>query len=386
MLVVTLSSCLGQSSRNDSDMYDIESALKSSVGQSIDELLDSIGYIPLETNEECVLTPTSWVNYVFADTSIIVLSDNAIYRFTYEGKYINKVSQRGSGPEDIGFLNQIVWNESRHELYAWDGMNAKLLVYDESLNCKKYIPFRNTGVLLPYKDYLFVGKRRDDFRKIGMEYVVDKLDLLTGKIKSYMKSHMSPATVSQPPMFVLETCISHYGDDIYVKEYRSDSVFKILPDEGRVEFAFGFHVGEIQPAELDYPGDLNQRKEAAQYIKIGRFYETRNYLFVTAEYEFENHYFLCSKQDGTVTKLQSGKHNAYDGGISIKNIIPIKNGLWLGSVIWPSSLLDEAFIEEIKSVDVVNEKARNNMLKMIKSLQDEDNPVIMFVKLKVQYE
>ena len=159
LLVVMLCACVKQQQGDRINMYDIQSAFYSSDKMAIDELVDSIWYLPLETNDESVLTPTNWYNYVFTDSSILVLSENALYRFTYDGKYTNKVCQRGSGPSDIGYLNQIAWNESRKELYAWDGMNVKLLVYDEFLNYKEYIPFRTMGFLLPYKDCFLVGKR-----------------------------------------------------------------------------------------------------------------------------------------------------------------------------------------------------------------------------------
>lgn len=386
LLVVMLCACGKQQQGNRINMYDIQSAFYSSDKMAIDELVDSIWYLPLETNDESVLTPTNWYNYVFTDSSILVLNDNALYRFTYDGKYTNKVCQRGFGPSDIGYLNQIAWNESRKELYAWDGMNVKLLVYDEFLNYKEYIPFRTMGFLLPYKDCFLVGKRRDDFMKFGTDYVVDKLDISTGEKVSYVKSRISPITVSMPPMFAYDTYICNYEDCIYIKEHRSDSVFRLFPNDGRVEFAFGFNIGEIQPAELDYPGDQEQRKKAAQYIMVERFYETKDYLFVKVKHNYEYHYFMCSKQNGSVKKLYSNKHNAYDGGIPLKEIIPINNSLYLGGVIWPSSFLEEDFIESIKSVSVIDEKARNRMLRLIEGIGDEDNPVIVFVKLKEQYE
>ena len=384
--IVMLCACGKQQQSDRINMYDIQSAFNSSYKMMIDELIDSIWYLPLETNDECVLTPFGGYNYVFTDSSIIVLSDNALYRFRYDGKYTNKVCQRGSGPSDIGYLNQIAWNESRKELYAWDGMNVKLLVYDEFLNYKEYIPFRSMGFLLPYKDCFLVGKRRDDFKKFGTDYVVDKLDISTGEKVSYVKSRISPITVSMPPMFAYDTYIYNYKDRIYIKEHRSDSIFRLFPDDGRVEFAFGFNIGAIQPAELDYPGDQEQRKKASRYIMLERFYETKDYLFVKAKHNYEYHYFMCSKQNGSVEKLYSNKHNAYDGGIPLKEIIPINNGLYLGRVIWPTSLLEEDFIEGIKSVTVTDEKARTRMLRMIEGIGNEDNPVIMFVKLKKQYE
>ena len=162
-LIILLFSCNEVSRNGNTQSFEIKTAILSSDEEPIENYVDSVWYVPLETTEASVLAPFN--DYVLADTSIIILSNNELFRFNDKGKYHCKIEQHGQGPEDLGFINDIVWNDERKELYAWDGMNAKLLVYDECLNLKKIFPFRTSGVLLSKGNFLYIAKSREKKKK-----------------------------------------------------------------------------------------------------------------------------------------------------------------------------------------------------------------------------
>lgn len=379
-LIILLFSCNEVSRNGNTQSFEIKTAILSSDEEPIENYVDSVWYVPLETTEASVLAPFN--DYVLADTSIIILSNNELFRFNDKGKYHCKIEQHGQGPEDLGFINDIVWNDERKELYAWDGMNAKLLVYDECLNLKKIFPFRTSGVLLSKGNFLYIAKSRDDFLKKGTEYALESFDLQSGELKKLVKSRIPPISPTERSMFSLNNRIYEYNGNIYLNEYLSDTIWRILPNSTDLTFAYHLNIGEIQPAHLDYPSNSEQGEIADKYIRIGMLYETDNHLFITVRYLKEFYSLACSKKDGSVILLaSSANNNCYDGGTPINRLIPLKGNVSC-NIIWPEDLLQNDFIHRVEQTDVTNIKSQKNLLDLIDTLEEDDNPVLRYIKIK----
>jgi hypothetical protein len=65
------------------------------------EIISEISYIPLETNSKCLLG-NMWI-YVFGKDILVKSnsSDESIYRFSTDGKYLNKIGSKGNGPSEF---------------------------------------------------------------------------------------------------------------------------------------------------------------------------------------------------------------------------------------------------------------------------------------------
>lgn len=99
---------------------------------NLSEFVDSIAYIPLETNDQSLLGDINRIivtengDYLIADKEIA----SEVFVFDSMGHFLHKIGKRGKSPseyiklEDISYYNQSV--------YIWDSGNRKILEY--SLN------------------------------------------------------------------------------------------------------------------------------------------------------------------------------------------------------------------------------------------------------------
>ena len=94
----------------------------------LSELADSFRIIPLETNENILLGPSSF--YV-SDDYILAFDQNGIYKFSAEGNFIKKIINRGRGPQEISVFTTYFIDEKKNFMYMDDSQrDQKFLVYD----------------------------------------------------------------------------------------------------------------------------------------------------------------------------------------------------------------------------------------------------------------
>lgn len=68
----------------------------------VSEFADSVWYVPLETNDECLLSELNKdVKYVNGEFYIVDDKSTTIYRFSNQGKFLGKVGKKGNGPHEF---------------------------------------------------------------------------------------------------------------------------------------------------------------------------------------------------------------------------------------------------------------------------------------------
>ena len=382
---ILLSFCYCGNKGSNSQSLEIKTALDNPNNMLIDNIIDSIWYIKLETTENALIN-FGGNELAVGDSSIFILSNNSIFLFDKNGTFINKSCKYGQGPKDIGYINKITWNQSKKELYALDVMNAKILIYDTHLEYKSHIPFnKSCGELISCCDDIYIGTMRDDFKKYGTKYAVNHINLKTGQISPLIKTRISPISPNAPSMFSFGTFLYHHNGQVYMKEYRSDSVFRITYGK-KIEFAYHLNIGDIKPADLDYPGNEEQRKKSKQYITVNRIFETNRYIFVQAGYGNERNLLMYSKKNKDITLLNHKNTNLYDGGVPINNLKQCSDNLYFVNEIWPETFLNDDFKKRGLPNSIESKSAQNGLTNIIQRTKEDDNPILMFVKLKSDYE
>ena len=101
-----------------------------------------VEYIPLETNENCLLGEkfTSFGGMFLDDENLFILSRGQIFRFDRKGKFINTVGKRGQGPGEIALLSDFKINEETKEVLILDGKTKHIHFYTYNGTVKKSIP------------------------------------------------------------------------------------------------------------------------------------------------------------------------------------------------------------------------------------------------------
>ena len=118
----------------------------------LDEVAD-IKFVPLQTTDESLIKS---INGVSMNSSRIIVTDkmqHQIFVFDNNGKFLNKISKRGNGPEDYQSITQACVDFDADRVYIWDyAVLGRIKVY--SLD-GKYIKQINVGNL-PWPDQMYV--------------------------------------------------------------------------------------------------------------------------------------------------------------------------------------------------------------------------------------
>lgn len=103
----------------------------------LSELLEDFKFIPLETNEKCLISNTK---IYFSEDFILVGTQNfpgpaRLYRFDKNGNFINEIGKAGRGPgENEGYLIEVIYYcEKNNTIMAkWDGKYDNPKIYDNN--------------------------------------------------------------------------------------------------------------------------------------------------------------------------------------------------------------------------------------------------------------
>lgn len=129
----------------------------------LSELLKDVEYIPLETNDSCLLGDL--VKYLVCDGTVYASSNNEIFKFDVKGKFVGKLSKIGQGPADYVMINdfEVVSREGRLEI--WIAHNKGISRYSEdSFDFLGMIPTRCTILAFTYiSDETIVLKTIEDY-------------------------------------------------------------------------------------------------------------------------------------------------------------------------------------------------------------------------------
>lgn len=91
--------------------------------------VDSIHYIPLETNDECLIGK---IGDVIITPQHIFVSDEqkqVIWIFNPKGEYLNNISRQGNGPEEYMHILQFEYDKQNNQIAILD-WNKWILYYD----------------------------------------------------------------------------------------------------------------------------------------------------------------------------------------------------------------------------------------------------------------
>jgi hypothetical protein len=98
---------------------------------------DEIFYIPLETNEKCLLKEVS--KALFTSEYIFITSYKTLYQFDITGKFIRQIGRHGRGPGEYSAVVDFTFIEKTNEIYLhpYPATRNVFIYYAESGNYKR---------------------------------------------------------------------------------------------------------------------------------------------------------------------------------------------------------------------------------------------------------
>ena len=372
-------------------VIDVEKAVASAKDfYMLSDIAERIEYIPLEFTPECAIGNRIWQVYI--TTEDIFIMTGVIYRFDKNGKFKNVIGKVGKGPGE--FLNALAFavDTVKQHIYVNCNWIPDIIIYDYDghhvRTIKKGYTHSTEFYFFPETNHLVHIGIPIDFSN-PVSFFVSVTDTENNRIlhKKYLLSYMQPSN---------HGVSGHYGS---LQRHN-----RLLISESMNDTIFAYSNGILSPYLIlnygKYKSNLKDEIAFAHGVKgaIDRYInapyiveETDQFLFLYFFQGIEKRYLLkydkYSQEYATFKVKREEKnpieiiYNDIDGGLPIIwRTVPRYNQL--ARIIHAYDMKEILTSDFLSKSEAKDQQAKERLKNLVKSLEDEDNPVIMKVILK----
>ena len=354
------------------------------------DLIESIEYIPLETNKNCLIGDIKRNNFLKLSENYILVDctvSQSFYLFNRSGKFIAKIGGLGGGPGEYTrysasifsideknkqiILAKSIGRENLCQLMYYDlnGKYIRSLSVDKSLSGIFHTQFYNKYVVMHINNPFKEGDPPFSYSFFSDDYTVIKQE-----IKNIDYTTTRPGEVSTLGYFYHYL----YGGNLHVKSaFLNDTVYSIGKD-----LSF-FPKYIIQSGKYSLTTQILSDPDLYNSLYKNRtffwsVFETNNYLLISYLYK-EKYFFQYYDKQKNISLLfdsASGIPNDYDGGFDFWPKQQNENEY----ITWYNAYLFEENTNKLNPKGPQN--AIENFKKITRDIDLDENPVIVIVKFK----
>jgi len=378
--------------RNQFFIVNYEEILDQPTEVKLSEIANDVCYVRLETADNCLLH--TYADFFFTDDFIFVDNVYYILQFTRDGKFIKQIGKQGRGPGEIGIIRMLSVIDSEKLLIAQTNWARKLYYfnYDGEFLKSLTVPDVRSIRILPDHRQLFY-----DTPVWGMEKYVFLLRNIDGDTLSVVNNHYkwenqigysssvgyhlftpfyeTAGTTSMKYMY--NDTVYHIMNDSIIQEYLLNMGKYKLPDENRIEVSGGgFEL--FKEKSKGYRFAVSMEANEKIYIASEEYSDSKE------QHQWNMIYDRRSGAGKLVVDSQGypGKLiNDIDGGSDFWPRGKV-NDSTLYVPILPHQITGKKNSEKFAKNEAMNYQGKRQFLEMIGSLDENDNPVLMIVKLK----
>ncbi len=226
---------------------------KELIDLKLSDLADSLELIPLETTEQCLLG--NFTEYYVSEKYILAYSQDGVYKFSKNGKFIKKLVSLGRGPGEIHMgagSSKFVVDGKKDLLYIYDQFKRhKFMVYDINSErfigpVKKYFP--GYGNFAIYKDSLIICSlfSYNDSIDYAVYIQNNKGEFVSGI------THDKKMLNEKKNAYFYQPSILHIADSCYrVSFLRDDTLFTIKENQLIPYLALNFNLPRESPPNAE---------------------------------------------------------------------------------------------------------------------------------------
>ena len=348
----------------------------------LSSLIDTIKYVKLEFSDQSIIGAIGKI-IVFEDHIYIFdVQTYSLFVFDMNGNYLHKIDKKGQGPGEYIQLDFFDIDKENKHIVLTDLMSYWVMRYDLDGNflSRQKIPVWCEGVsILPDKGVVLYANFRNNTEKLAQEYNLIYLDSTMNYQQAYFKYNSKDIDQRKIPSTSTSGHFYSFEDHINFSFPGGNTVYQILEDSlvSKYQFDFG---KEVLPHPTNYEKFIEKTANTNKYNGFwGPVMETDNLIFYSMR---TNIYPILSKVyfSKNSNNMLSSVVYMIENGFSLD--IPLTGyDSWIVSEIQAYQLVEwkNALSKEKKESAGRYTKAR---LSLAEELTDEDNPVLMFYKLK----
>jgi hypothetical protein len=390
-LIIVLFSCTQKKELN--NIIDLTSITDPNV-TNLSELGSDITYIPLQTNAGCLIKKIDKLIYeggsyflgsinkfplAEGGSPFFVEPKNELYRFSKNGEFICQISREGEAPSEYKRIKDFMFNESNNTIEIFSGKEVKEFSMEGIWKKKTNIEYDQVASL-GHSNNQFLGFI--DNSRGQNEYSFVRIDT-NGKIINRFENKYK-FTSAQGIFYPAECIFYRYDGILHCKELHSDTIFSF--DNGTFIPKYILKQGEAK-----FTSDL---RENEQYIFKNRekiiiqenSFESKNYLFYQYMWKKRDNCLIKNKSNETQYLIdnEAGLVNDLDNGpnFKIQNTVTIDGTEYLISWIDAFEFKANVDSEAFKNSTPKYPEKKKKLEQLANSLDANDNPVLMLVKLK----
>lgn len=364
------------------EIIDIESGMNRPGNLVLSDIADDIQYIPLETNEYNLIGHINKLK--FHDQYIFVQDANppSLHVFDLYGKYVRKIGTHGRGPNEYDYLNDFAISRFKPQVWLLTSTPYKLMEYNLNGVFVQQIEhsmsdYYNRIESLFNDKYLIM--RTNSFGNTPFTFSIfsDDGKLLKDVIKPGQFTNTGNVSSSKNNFWFYI-----FNNNYYVKEnvlndtlYRISTSLEFLPQ-------YIFNSGKYKQT-LDFRQNFVEyfKRKDLKYIIHNTIFETSKVLIYSYMFNMKTRFGYYDKTIKKSFEFKTkGIPNDLDGGIDFVPEYQI-NDLIIGYVNvfeLKQYITSGAFKNSIPKHPI----KKKELEKLANSLNENDNPVLMLVKLK----
>lgn len=375
--VVGISLCACSSNDSDNSLLSIDVNTKyPKIQLNLKDIAD-IEYIKIASDSNFLVSSRT---LVFNDNHIITKGSQPgeILLFDRQGNPLNKFSHYGNGPHEYNYITNLRIDEIKQEIYIHDIFSQKIIVYDLMGNFIREYPTGDERYIYNYNNNAFITyntetNKIDPTLRPYYSIVSKKNGSILNKIDIPFpagKRHELAVTKKQEGGSFTYTAMHlpliRYSEGYILNELSSDTIYK---------YSFG---GILSPFIVRTPAIHSM--STPTYLEMG--VETGRYIFMTQVSIDENNKDNMFPSANWVYDKQTQSLHEYE----IVNEDYPDNSIILDAHILNCDIQEGYALTRFNAGDLVDAydkgKLHGQLKEIASTLNEEDNDVLMLLKLK----
>lgn len=343
-----------------------------------------ISYIPLETNNDVLMTISDRVSY-YSDNYIVIHHPRRgdVFLFGPNGKLKFQFNHRGEGPEEYSYIYSLMFDEKQREVFIFDRSREKFLVYFEDGTYKRTLSCLSNVRLRAWN---FDDKNMlvyDEYGLLANQYSKQPYMLLS-KADGHIATVLPRTLAARYTNVVIQNVVTRdgqsglmpitvyipnnwsYGEEFIISDISSDTIYSLSKQK------------KLKPMLARTPSVHDDRHAK---IMLTVMFTAASFICLRKTVMDINQIINDRTYPATDLMHELKTHETFEM-IWVNNDIPSRSD-WMFEV---ASTPKNVGICKMSAIDLTEAledgKLQGQLKNVAEKLDEEDNPVLMIVKFK----
>ena len=389
----------------------------------LSEVAEKLEIVPLEMTDESVLSDITEMQVTDHNIWIDHGREFYIYRFSRTGKFLNKIGSIGQGPGEYTTYSTFLVDEDKKEVYIIANTNG-VLAYDFEGNFKRKIVDIQMILQLfssPYDQYILNNQKFFATQNFGLYRPIDKDSLWSfvslGDDFQKKKYFKNPAHVGREEQIIanranMDRMVNYWREYLTSMDTYNAQLTLKYPDTDTI-YCYDDATNQLLPQYAIFTdeekGDYEathlwfKDRKAFDYFSIKSYYPTKDFIYLVGSKGEEVYTYCYNKKDGSV-RLQKRQSTITERDVpwfsfplrQMKRDFVLDNDLGGGDftvdsrssgkywidILEPGGDENWIDIDQIKSSTVIDESKKKELIRVLESVTEDSNPILMIATLK----